>query len=159
MGYSERYCQICGVGFNIGRLRKADEPESAAWAGYGSDFCVNTDCSDPCKADGCSDIARQSSDTDDLEHIAGPGCTLASGYSGWRITVEEIENTLRCQCLAAKLEDWAPEPGDSDFEVEAKHCFLTGISSTSPDEFDVHGLVPVRHGIGETMIENTTQGD
>ncbi|KPM43224.1 hypothetical protein AK830_g3373 [Neonectria ditissima] len=31
MGYSEVYCQICGVSFNIGRIRKAGEPRSAAW--------------------------------------------------------------------------------------------------------------------------------
>lgn len=31
MGYSERYCHICGVSFNIGRTRTKDEPRSHAW--------------------------------------------------------------------------------------------------------------------------------
>ncbi|KAH7176784.1 hypothetical protein EDB81DRAFT_773570 [Dactylonectria macrodidyma] len=31
MGYSEIHCQICGVGFNIGRIRTASEPRTAAW--------------------------------------------------------------------------------------------------------------------------------
>ncbi|CAI6342242.1 unnamed protein product [Periconia digitata] len=35
MGYSEVLCQICGVSFNIGRIRRPDEPRSAAWALYG----------------------------------------------------------------------------------------------------------------------------
>ncbi|KAK5126435.1 hypothetical protein LTR85_010671 [Meristemomyces frigidus] len=35
MGYSEVLCHICGVSFNIGRIRRSDEPRSAAWAGSG----------------------------------------------------------------------------------------------------------------------------
>lgn len=31
MGYSERDCHICGVSFNIGRIRTKDEPRSNAW--------------------------------------------------------------------------------------------------------------------------------
>ncbi|ETS74354.1 hypothetical protein PFICI_14220 [Pestalotiopsis fici W106-1] len=38
MGYSEIACQICGMSFNIGRLRTPTEPRSAAWnyTGYGN---------------------------------------------------------------------------------------------------------------------------
>jgi hypothetical protein len=35
MGYSEIYCHICGVGFNISRFRTASEPRSAAWGNTG----------------------------------------------------------------------------------------------------------------------------
>lgn len=31
MGYSERLCHICGVSFNLGRIRTKDEPRSHAW--------------------------------------------------------------------------------------------------------------------------------
>ncbi|KAH7127805.1 hypothetical protein B0J13DRAFT_645844 [Dactylonectria estremocensis] len=31
MGYSEIHCKICGVGFNIGRIRTVSEPRTAAW--------------------------------------------------------------------------------------------------------------------------------
>ncbi|PLB46609.1 hypothetical protein P170DRAFT_466063 [Aspergillus steynii IBT 23096] len=34
MGYSEIYCALCGISFNIARLRTADEPEDAAWTTY-----------------------------------------------------------------------------------------------------------------------------
>ncbi|KAI5361115.1 Putative F-box domain-containing protein [Septoria linicola] len=32
MGYSEILCTICGVSFNIARIRRRDEPKEAAWA-------------------------------------------------------------------------------------------------------------------------------
>ncbi|KAI0167625.1 hypothetical protein BJ166DRAFT_520332 [Pestalotiopsis sp. NC0098] len=40
MGYSEIACQICGMSFNVGRLRKTTEPRSAGWdsSGYGSSW-------------------------------------------------------------------------------------------------------------------------
>lgn len=31
MGYSEILCTICGVSFNIARIRRKDEPTTAAW--------------------------------------------------------------------------------------------------------------------------------
>jgi hypothetical protein len=30
MGYTEGFCQLCGIGFNIARIRKPGEPESDA---------------------------------------------------------------------------------------------------------------------------------
>jgi hypothetical protein len=35
MGYSEVYCHICGISFNIGRIRRPDEPRIAGWRGEG----------------------------------------------------------------------------------------------------------------------------
>ncbi|KAJ4287752.1 hypothetical protein N0V90_012456 [Kalmusia sp. IMI 367209] len=35
MGYSEVLCHICGVSFNIGRIRTPAEPRSAAWSRFG----------------------------------------------------------------------------------------------------------------------------
>lgn len=44
MGYSEVYCHICGVSFNIGRIRKPDEPPSSAWdnTGYSTGLFVRS---------------------------------------------------------------------------------------------------------------------
>ncbi|PVI04115.1 hypothetical protein DM02DRAFT_726029 [Periconia macrospinosa] len=36
MGYSEVLCTLCGVSFNIGRIRKVGEPRSAAWSRWGA---------------------------------------------------------------------------------------------------------------------------
>jgi hypothetical protein len=35
MGYSEVLCHICGVGFNIARIRTSTEPRRAAWSNFG----------------------------------------------------------------------------------------------------------------------------
>jgi hypothetical protein len=35
MGYSEIYCQLCGVSFAIARIRTPQEPIEAAWAYHG----------------------------------------------------------------------------------------------------------------------------
>ena len=40
MGYVEIVCQLCGVSFAIGRLRRPDEPQEAAWDYTGSGFVV-----------------------------------------------------------------------------------------------------------------------
>lgn len=64
---------------------------------------------------------------------------------------------MRIQCLVAKGQGWEPEPGDEDFEVDAKHCFVTGIAGKI-DEFDAYGFQPVKHGVEDSMI-NTTDDD
>jgi hypothetical protein len=40
MGYSEVVCRICGVSFNIGRIRKADEPPSHGWTKTGDESWI-----------------------------------------------------------------------------------------------------------------------
>ena len=88
------------------------------------------------------------------EHIAGPECTSTSGYSGHRISVQEMQHVISCQCLAEKRDGWIPEPGDQDFELEAEHCFLTGIGKGSLHKSTLVRLEPVRHGVSKTVIEN-----
>ncbi|KAK5739442.1 hypothetical protein LTR17_005347 [Elasticomyces elasticus] len=157
MGYSERHCQLCGVSFNVARIRKADEPESAAWGNYGIDFMTAADAATACEIEGCSNIPRPEHPDPNVsaagEHIAGPNCELTLGYSGWRITAEEMRDILRCLCIAAKSEDWQPEVGDKDYEVDATYCFVAGVSH-SPDEFSAEEMTPVRHGLEQTMINN-----
>lgn len=53
-----------------------------------------------------------------------------------------------------KDEDWTPEPGDEDFEVEASVSWLTGISTGPADEFDIQGLEPKRHDVSHASISN-----
>lgn len=63
------------------------------------------------------------------------------------------------QCLCRKLDDWESESDDEDFEREAEYCFLSGISKSGVDEFDVEELEPVRHGIDSTLINNVCEED
>lgn len=58
------------------------------------------------------------------------------------------------QCLHAKSEGWEPESGDEDYEIDAKDCFVTGISKEGVDEFDATGFQPVKHGVKDCMINN-----
>jgi hypothetical protein len=63
---------------------------------------------------------------EDHEHIAGPGCGHKGGYSGHRITVEEMLGCTTSQCLVYKPDWWRPEDDDEDFEREGRY-FLSGI--------------------------------
>ena len=64
---------------------------------------------------------------------------------------------MKVQCIGYKGEDWSPEPGDEDFVVHSRDCFLTGISKGPPHEFEVYDLEPHRHGIKDTWISNDNE--
>ncbi len=97
MGFVDVVCQLCGVSFGIARIRRADEPQQAAWPYYGpgdgSGFVDDeewdgSDGSLGCgPKTGCSVLARDGQ----LEHLAGPGCVFDRGYSGYRITTDEMK--------------------------------------------------------------------
>ncbi|KAK5102511.1 hypothetical protein LTR70_000367 [Exophiala xenobiotica] len=63
MGYSEIYCHICGVSFNIGRVRAPHEPRSAAWDSSGyrdGDSFVDNRGTDECERNsGCMRVYRE----------------------------------------------------------------------------------------------------
>ena len=82
-----------------------------------------------------------------IEHLAGPGCLHPSGYSGARISAEQMRGCTTVQCLVRKTSDWSPEQGDQDFEL-ASDYFLSGLSATMPSR-DVSGpeTLPKRHGV------------
>ncbi|KAK7417483.1 hypothetical protein QQX98_004603 [Neonectria punicea] len=90
MGYSEIYCQICGVSFNIGRVRRAGEPRSHAWDDSGfaaggfvqSKHFTSRDC-----GPGCMVTPRESSDIYG-DHSEGYEDPRDSSQAGRGITVE-----------------------------------------------------------------------
>lgn len=150
MGYFETYCQICGVSFAIARNRRVDEPQPAAWdyTGLAYDFISET-CGDgfgsSCKI---LDDGRHG-----FQHLAGPGCASIDGYSGYRISVEEMQGSRAVQALAKKGEDWQPEADDESFEVESQF-FLTGVGDKIPDSGRLQGIRPARHGVSGMWIGN-----
>ncbi|KAI7223503.1 hypothetical protein KC333_g455 [Hortaea werneckii] len=169
---SERFCQLCGISFNAGRIRRPDEPPDAAWGFYGYNFVAEPDAQASCRSRSCQWLERDKSDAggdaygilgedDDetfgeleyREHLAGPECTCTEGYTGYRISVQEMQHVISCQCLAEKRDGWRAEPGDRDFELQAEQCFLTGISKSGAMDV-ITGLEPVRHGVSQTRIEN-----
>lgn len=154
MGYVETLCQLCRVSFAIARIRRKDEPEEAAWDYTGSghvETVTYTQDSDSCGYEsGCETL--ESGDREG-EHIAGPGCVSTAGYSGHRISVEEMEGCRAVQALLEKGTGWKPEPDDQEFELEGDY-FLTGIGDGSPDEAPLEDIKPARHGINEACISN-----
>ncbi|PGH06212.1 hypothetical protein AJ79_06600 [Helicocarpus griseus UAMH5409] len=146
MGYSEVCCQLCGVTFAIARHRRADEPPEAAWDYTGTGFISSDheeELVDFCgEHSGCQLMQHEGSD--ELEHIAGPGCMSGAGYSGHQISLEEMKGCRAIQCLVRKRPDWTPEPDDQDWELNGNY-FVTGIGDGSPDESQLE-VDPPRHG-------------
>lgn len=160
MGYCEVNCTLCGVSFAIARLRRADEPFSAAWAYYGEGFTNEDGTGWECSESDCQRITRDgvygpdyAGDNTGVEHLPSPSCTFASGYNGHRISAEEMKGCRANQCLAKKSftlvsnqKEWEPEDDDQDFELESDY-FLTGAGEGSDAESDVEQITPVRHGV------------
>ena len=158
MGYYEIYCQICGVSFAISRNRRADEPLSAGWDYSGSAYAgpaagdlFDDTCGDG-TGSGCKLVDREPRE---LQHLAGPGCASVTGYSGYRISIEEMQGCRAVQVLAKKEEGWQPEADDESFEVESQF-FLTGIGDGSPDSTALQGIRPARHGLSIVSIGNVS---
>ena len=107
MGYFETYCQICGVSFAIARNRRVDEPQpAAAWDYTGSAYAAEDFISETC-GDGFGSSCKILDDgRHGFQHLAGPGCASIDGYSGYRISVEEMQGSRAVQALAKKGEDW-----------------------------------------------------
>jgi hypothetical protein len=82
------------------------------------------------------------------EHIAGPDCKLTTGYSGYRITAEEMRGCRTFQLLCPKREGWKPEPGDEDFEKDPRvRYFLSGVADGVDSKHPWNNVfVPSRHG-------------
>ncbi|KAK2794238.1 hypothetical protein FQN50_009932 [Emmonsiellopsis sp. PD_5] len=150
MGHEEVHCQLCGVSFSIGRVRRRDEPPEAGWDFLGYEP-VRTDSGDvideTCGEDsGCLFFYG--------EHLAGLGCISQEGYSGFRITREEMAGCQQIIALMRKSPDWNPEPDDQDFELTSNY-FLSGVGDGSPDGIPLHIFHPVRHGVRNVLISDT----
>ncbi|RMZ44820.1 hypothetical protein CA14_011003 [Aspergillus flavus] len=71
MGYTEYVCVLCGVSFNIARIRTPDEPPNCAWAHIGGSqdwvdaWCDGKGCST--ENTGCFYLLRQYDEVDDAE--------------------------------------------------------------------------------------------
>lgn len=61
------------------------------------------------------------------------------------------------QCLYPKGNDWAVEADDEDFEIDAKDCFVTGVSKSGVHEFEADGFQPVRHGVDKCLINTSVE--
>ncbi|KAJ6789438.1 hypothetical protein PWT90_00239 [Aphanocladium album] len=90
------------------------------------------------------------------EHISGPNCVLHNAYSGENITAEELRGCNTLQLFCPKSNEWEPEKGDEDFEIQ-EECpiYLSGLR----DHFDSKSnaatvFVPMRHQQEEFHVHN-----
>ncbi|RFN49779.1 hypothetical protein FIE12Z_5927 [Fusarium flagelliforme] len=170
MGYSEILCHLCGVSFNICRVRTENEPPEAAW-GSSINFEIEEDpdesrCEKRCffvqtGADLQSTTRMYGGEAlhshipeDELEHIPGPKCTQDGGYSGHHISVEAMKGCQEIQCLVPKPDDWEPQTDDEAFEISSSY-FLSGLSDYMPSrDIGDPELFPARHGESSPYAEN-----
>lgn len=90
------------------------------------------------------------------EHIAGPGCVNTAGYSGHRISVEEMKGSRTMQCLSSKDERWIPCSDDEDFELQGS-VFLSGLCDQVPaGDIGCPDVVPGRHGCTQPNAVNNS---
>ncbi|KAJ0423240.1 hypothetical protein BJY00DRAFT_278914 [Aspergillus carlsbadensis] len=66
MGYSEAYCHLCGVSFNISRYRAVGEPEIATYGSSdGMDAAIEDIELEECMKNGCTLVLRNVKEEDD----------------------------------------------------------------------------------------------
>jgi hypothetical protein len=87
MGYSEQFCQLCGVGFNIARVCKPGETILDSWDFSGNHHTID---SFVCSKTECRDCIRVETEYGD-QVIAGPTCVFDAGYNGHVISTAEME--------------------------------------------------------------------
>lgn len=108
------------------------------------------------KEDGLSESERKSyrKHWEWCDHIPGPDCTAKTGYSGHRISVEQMKGCKSFQCLMKKRPNWVPIEDDEDFEIESDF-FLTGLGTDMPSRDENSPRVfPARHGADEIELED-----
>ena len=151
MGYSETRCQLCGVSFAIARHRRENEPQHAFWDYSGSPYVDPASIDESCgDATGCD---FENYEMLGYQHVAGPECTSVSGYSGHRISMEEMKGCRALQALVKKGQGWEPEDDDEDFEIEGE-LYLSGISERGPERAWAENIRPARHGYDIMFIDN-----
>lgn len=79
------------------------------------------------------------------EHIAGPGCLSTEGFSGHRISIQEMRGSNAAQCLIKKGRSWRPEADDCEFERNTR-VLLTGLDQEVPSMSRDMRFWPARHG-------------
>ena len=102
------------------------------------------------------DLGYDSKQYNNIEHIAGSGCCNTQGYSGHKISVEEMRGCQVAQCLVRKPQGWTFEPMEDDDDFEKGGAFfLSGLTDHMPSrDMDSPRVQPPRHGCERPHAEN-----
>lgn len=91
-----------------------------------------------------------------FEHLAGSDCHVQCGYSGSRISAEEMRGCTTSQCLVRKSSDWTPETDEMDCELNSDY-FFSGVSVYMPQRnYGCPRYIPQRHGLDAEVYVDTT---
>lgn len=177
--FPDLVCQICGVAFDVRRTRSPNELSNnrylfrtviETW----DEVYYTCGSKSGCKLVFIEDVNGQkviraeypirgpeppaADRNQHAEHVAGPSCICREGYSGYRITAEEMMWSNRMQCMVKKRIGWRPEDDDHDYERRTDY-FLTGIGMESmilPP--NIQNLRPRRHGVRQVQAYNNLPG-
>ena len=148
-------CRLCRVSFSVKRLYRPDELEDP-------EDILHLDCVYVSDDEDTKSLCEEDAGCEDTiccnlrKHIPGPSCASTLGYSGYRISAEEMEGCRDIQALVKKESDWSPEHDDQDFERETNFVLTgTGNNVLCPEE--VEYIEPVRHGVDSLSIEWTSE--
>jgi hypothetical protein len=151
MGYSEVLCHICGVSFNIGRIRTSTEPRRAAWSNFGpimGKTFWETPSSRPgsfvgpfgvqpedCEDSDCMFTVRAIKDDDRRYKFIGGKISLSKGAK--KIKDEDFDDEGDGDWLEPQ-EEQEDEPLEYDSEDESSHAEVdlqnTDVEITGADE-------------------------
>ncbi|KAK1142973.1 hypothetical protein N8T08_007214 [Aspergillus melleus] len=126
MGYSEIYCHLCGVSFNIARSRVAGEPELAKWdyTGRQPDLGVDEVDEENCTRNGCHAAVRHPKGGDDP--LNDPDYTLPETEED--MSHEESESESGCGSIGGLDEADTNSAGDVEDQWYQDHLFDINIS-------------------------------
>jgi hypothetical protein len=135
MGYSEVLCHICGVGFNIGRIRTSTEPRRAAWSNFGpimgKTFWENPSSRpgsfvgpygirpEDCEDSDCMFTVRAIKDDDRKYRFTGGKISL---FKGAKKIIDEDSDDEGDGDWSEPQEDQTYEPLEYDSEDESSHA-------------------------------------
>ncbi|KAF7870596.1 hypothetical protein EAF04_004340 [Stromatinia cepivora] len=151
MDYYENCCQICGVSFNLARYRTKYEAAEAGW-GYSNGLYYSGDTSSCLETDEegrCEDITVNG--VEDV-HIAGLGCIFNGGYSGHRISVEEMKNMRLSRYIIKKPRNTPEEKDAADYE-KCSDFFITD-QTTTTQNYEPGNLPRDRYGVDSFFPQN-----
>ncbi|PQE32796.1 F-box-like domain-containing protein [Rutstroemia sp. NJR-2017a WRK4] len=167
MGYYENFCQICAVSFNLARVRTKCESREAGWElenglyyNYMGDP-AGVLCSNMPEQSGCKNVPVEGGGAfPEEEHIAGPGCVYTGGYSGYRITPEDMKNMRLTRYIIPKPKNTVDEEDAPDYE-KCSDYFITDQTITTQDHFENGDLPRVRYGVDYFFAQNSdvVEGD
>ena len=158
--YYDVCCRFCHISFDVRRLYHPGEPEDPDDILHQHSFPTampfpksTTQGVELCGEDtGCEYLIFK----DKVKHITGTGCVSTLGYSGYRISADEMKGCRDIQALVKKKSNWIPEDDDQDFERETNYV-LTGIGNGLLGPLLVSDIKPVRHGIVRVPMNFTLE--